>query len=160
MLCKLSTHESLSSPELLYGGFWEYEHHISSPSHSSPPSPRHTHPLSTSRQHTFAMTFLLQATREHFSNLTACVDAIKTTWPQPHSDGLDFMKHFFYEVGEIVYHPIGRHEAIVLNFFPIILFCTAWKLFQLFSLTWPIILSLCPKNWAQIMRRTASLIQR
>lgn len=47
-----------SCVELLYDGFWEHEHHTSTPSHPSPPLQGHTH-YSTSRHHTFALTFVL-----------------------------------------------------------------------------------------------------
>lgn len=88
-----------SSVELLYGGFWEHEHHTSTPSHPSPPLQGHTH-YSVSWHHTFALTFVLEVTREQFSELSACVDAIKLVWPDPNSGRLSFMKHFFYEVRE------------------------------------------------------------
>ena len=90
---------AFSPVELLYGGFWEHEHHTSTPSHPSPPSQGHAH-HTASRHHTFALTFVLEATREQFSELSACVEAIKSVWPDPNSGRLSFMKHFFYEVRE------------------------------------------------------------
>lgn len=47
-----------SCVELLYDGFWEHEHHTSTPSHPSPPLQGHTH-YSASRHHTFALTIVL-----------------------------------------------------------------------------------------------------
>jgi hypothetical protein len=46
------------------------------------------------------LTFVLEATREQFPELSACVDAIKSSWSDPNSGRLSFMKHFFYEVRE------------------------------------------------------------
>ena len=103
-----------SSTELLYGGFWEHEHHTSTPSHPSPPSQSHAH--STSRHHTFALTFVLQATRDQFRELCACVDAIKSVWPDPNSGRLSFMKHFFYEVNFVKVHVAGSKSPPLLSF--------------------------------------------
>ena len=74
--------------ELLYGGFWEHYHSQSAGVMNENYG---------GKNHRFAITFILKASKEEFTELTQCVNAIKMVWPEERK-GLKFMKHFYYEV--------------------------------------------------------------
>lgn len=95
--------------ELIYGGFWEYEHNlvgsqgsfhhkqdqtgfVSSPLHSKSGGRQYKH-------HSFAVTLLLRSEgKKEFKELIHCVEGLGDIWPDQKTTGLKFMKHFYYEV--------------------------------------------------------------
>lgn len=86
--------------ELIYGGFWEHEHRSVDTGQQDHAS-SHTPSSGVHKQHTLAMTLLLQSRgREDFQQLVRCVEGVKDLWPdlEEKEGSLRFMKHFYYEV--------------------------------------------------------------
>lgn len=96
--------------ELIYGGFWEHEHHSVDPVHT-----RHDDAekeqrnvfRGRSKRHSFAITLMfLSRGRGDFKDLVQCLEGLTGQWAG-HTDGeegegkmrpLLFMKHLYYEV--------------------------------------------------------------
>ena len=83
----------LLSIELLYGGFWEQEHQSANGGGWG-----NGHGLKSPEQHMFALTYVLQTTRDGFANLTKCVNALQTQWPKDGGDEDGVFQHFYFEV--------------------------------------------------------------
>ena len=50
------------------------------------------------QQHVFGLTFVLQPSQEGFSNLTKCLDALRSKWPNLDNDQEKLIQHFYFEV--------------------------------------------------------------